>query len=149
MRYRKVRIAWSVACVVACVLLIALWVRSNWWLDEIWITLPSNRALGFISAANCGSIGIQQRGSDKSVYTGGYSRAELQKEQKSSRIFRGFSIARNTDPASFINMPYWFLVLVFAALPWLRWRFSLRTLLIATTLIAAGLGLAVYVTRNQ
>jgi hypothetical protein len=28
--------------------------------------------------------------------------------------------------------------------PWLRWRFSLRTLLIATTLIAVVLGLAVY-----
>jgi hypothetical protein len=35
------------------------------------------------------------------------------------------------------------LVLSIAAvflLPWLRWRYSLRTLLIATTLIAVGLG---------
>ena len=28
MRFRKLRIAWSVVCGVACVLLIVLWVRS-------------------------------------------------------------------------------------------------------------------------
>jgi hypothetical protein len=41
-------------------------------------------------------------------------------------------------------IPHWVLVLlsaVFAALPWLPWKFSLRTLLIATTLIAVVLGL--------
>ena len=30
MRFRKLRIAWSVICSIACVLLIALWVRSYW-----------------------------------------------------------------------------------------------------------------------
>jgi len=28
MTFRKLRIAWSVACAIACVLLIVLWVRS-------------------------------------------------------------------------------------------------------------------------
>ena len=36
-----------------------------------------------------------------------------------------------------------------AALFWFRWRFSLRTMLIATTLIAALLGLIVYLARHQ
>ena len=31
MRFRKLRIAWSVVCGIACVLLIVLWVRSYWW----------------------------------------------------------------------------------------------------------------------
>jgi hypothetical protein len=35
-----------------------------------------------------------------------------------------------------------------AGLPWLRWRFSLRTLLIVTTLVAVVLGLAVYAGRK-
>jgi hypothetical protein len=44
--------------------------------------------------------------------------------------------------------PHWFAALVFAALaaiPWISrsWRFSLRTLLIATTLVAVGLGVIV------
>jgi hypothetical protein len=44
-------------------------------------------------------------------------------------------------------MHFWVPVLlsvVFAAVPWLRWKFSLRTLLITTTLIAVLLGLVVW-----
>jgi hypothetical protein len=62
---------------------------------------------------------------------------------------------RTLSPANFeliaigggIALPYWLLVITFAAtttLPWLRWRFSLRTLLIATTLVAIVLGLVVW-----
>jgi len=43
-------------------------------------------------------------------------------------------------------VPHWFGVLIFASLarlPWFRWRFSLRTFLIATTLLAIFLGLIV------
>ena len=33
MKYRKLRIAFSVTCGIACVLLVVLWVRSYWWVD--------------------------------------------------------------------------------------------------------------------
>jgi hypothetical protein len=33
MRFRKLRIPWSVAWGIACVLLVVLWVRSYWWSD--------------------------------------------------------------------------------------------------------------------
>ena len=56
-----------------------------------------------------------------------------------------------TSPSVFrIRVPYWSLVslsAVFAYLPWLHWRFSLRTLLIATTLVAVLLGAIVYAIR--
>ena len=32
---RYLRIAFSVMCGIACVLLIALWVRSYWWADTV------------------------------------------------------------------------------------------------------------------
>jgi hypothetical protein len=35
MRFRKLRIAWSVSCIVACVLLIAFWMRSYWRSDDL------------------------------------------------------------------------------------------------------------------
>jgi hypothetical protein len=51
-----------------------------------------------------------------------------------------------------IIIPYWsFLasVVVVASLPWLKWRFSLRTLLIATTLVAVGIGVVVMTLRGS
>ncbi len=43
-----------------------------------------------------------------------------------------------------VVVPYWIPILLsgsVAALPWVKWQFSLRTMLIATTLIAVVLGL--------
>jgi hypothetical protein len=48
-------------------------------------------------------------------------------------------------------IPAWFLVLMsatVAAAPWLRWCFSLRTLLIGMTMAAIGLSWIVYALRN-
>jgi hypothetical protein len=48
---------------------------------------------------------------------------------------------------AFQVVPFWLLVLtcgLISVIPWPRWHFSLRTLLIATTLVAAGLGLLVW-----
>ena len=36
MRFRKLRIAFSATCLIACVLLIVLWVRSYWWVDAVY-----------------------------------------------------------------------------------------------------------------
>jgi len=53
----------------------------------------------------------------------------------------------------YIKFPHWLPILALAmlsvpaALPWLRWRFSLRTLLIAITLVALILGLIIISTR--
>jgi hypothetical protein len=51
-------------------------------------------------------------------------------------------------------VPYWFLVILSAFitavtgwLPWKRWRFSVRTLIVATTLVAVVLGLIVWFSR--
>ena len=50
------------------------------------------------------------------------------------------------------TLPHWFLLgtcMTFATVPWLRYRFSLRTLLIATTLVAVVLGLIVYAVKSS
>jgi hypothetical protein len=46
-----------------------------------------------------------------------------------------------------LYIPHWFIIAVaglLAALPWLRWRFSLRTLLIGMTVVAVVLGLVIW-----
>jgi hypothetical protein len=45
-----------------------------------------------------------------------------------------------------LYLPHWFVlcgVITLAAVPWLRWRFSVRMLLVVTTLVAIALGLVV------
>jgi hypothetical protein len=51
-----------------------------------------------------------------------------------------------------IRVPHWYIAPLFAALawvPWIHWsrRFSLRTLLIATALVAVGLGVIMLLIR--
>src|SRR6186713_3174521 len=41
MKYRKLRVAWSVVWGVVAVLFCALWVRSYWWVDSLYVKLPN------------------------------------------------------------------------------------------------------------
>ena len=65
----------------------------------------------------------------------------------------GFGRANPKAGASITIVPFWFPMFLFAtggvaaAAPWIKWRFSVRTLIIATTLVAVVLGIVVYVAR--
>jgi hypothetical protein len=63
-----------------------------------------------------------------------------------------FGITWNFSGVNVVIVRYWLPVVVAAALaavPWICYRFSLRTLLIATTLVAVMLGIAVYVASRS
>jgi hypothetical protein len=74
---------------------------------------------------------------------------------KPSRHFEnhlGFALVLGSAPWNMIVVPHWFLLLVVSSAaiwPWMGWskRFSLRTLLIAATIVAVGLGLLVMMLR--
>ncbi len=122
MKYRKLRIAWSVGCGILCVLLIVLWVRSYG------DTQPTE-IIGVPLWVIDGTIRIYDP-SPPPVPTKDF-------------IFIGDGCIG--------RLPIWSLatgVTAFAALPWIRWRFSLRTLIIAITLVAVVLGLIVWAIRN-
>jgi hypothetical protein len=60
--------------------------------------------------------------------------------------FAGFALLRNSKVGDVLMLPFWFLILLVFAVgtaSWLPWRFSMGSLLIATTLVAVVLGLAV------
>jgi hypothetical protein len=132
MRFRNLRIAWAVAWGVLTVLLIALWVRSYTWMDIIpYKRLTSSRGMVYANQVlNCpDGMG------DEFIYPSGYWKMR----------FNGVRVVP-TGPRG-IAIPYWLLVsllLLAAGAPWLSWRFSLRTLLSATTLLAVVLGLVVW-----
>ena len=136
---RYLRIVFSATCLIACVLLIVLWVRSYWWWDDF--TLNNGvESLG----SKGGTVYLFQ--SEIPIHPSPsygwwiHSSGEITKPQNALHWQTPF---RGVMGVSF-PLPYWLPTVTFvmlAAVPWLRWRFSLRTLLIATTLVAVVLGL--------
>jgi hypothetical protein len=137
MNYRKLRIAWSVGWGLVAALLIVLWVRSCIVCDEITIGGLKNLIFG----ADHGSITVVRVDTNSLIGT---------TWEHSTRYptimplgFQWFSTGRTTN----LFIPIWYAVvtsITLFAIPWLRWRFSLRTLLVATTLVALVLGLIVW-----
>jgi hypothetical protein len=151
MRFRKLRIAWSVLCGIACVLLIVLWVRSHRWVDQVFVPVTQTGYICLGSMPDAFGVGL----------TGESPSGTLEKISMPTIAWL-FATSEGTDnpwsgatmfsiSAGGVTMPYWFGVLLSVAIgtaPWFAWRFSLRTLLIATTLVAAALGLIVWSASN-
>jgi hypothetical protein len=147
MRFRKLRIAWSVSWGLACVLLIVLWVRSYWSADTVYMNICGAAAFKtesvkgslFLIHNSNGPWGISSMSLDEWI-------SRQDELQKFAGSFRRRKTSGSAVPI-FATIPHWFPVLLFAGFataPWLSWRFSLRTLLIAMALVAVVLGLIVW-----
>jgi hypothetical protein len=132
MKYRKLRIAWSVAWAIAATLLIALWVRS------------------YDSPGDWPSHLLFESGNFTVSTIHGCSVWVKDQLLQPHHIPTGFEYAYVGLQSWNLYLPFWFPVAIASislAAPW--WRilpmaFSIRTLLIATTLIAILLGLIVW-----
>jgi hypothetical protein len=145
---RYVRIAVTALSLTACVLLIALWVRS-YRVNEV-IALPVG-GTKYHAQSLLGRM-VFGRASNSVTFRQPVTESLRRGAFKKDNIFGfGYFRARFGDLVS-ITIPHWFLVANLAALsilPWIPrsvWRFSLRTLLIVTALIALVLG-AIAVSR--
>ena len=145
---RYLRITWTAICVTACLLLIALWVRSYRWGDKLEFPIPATHGL-VINSANgrvlAAIIGTDSPVTVKGVIFSRYQRPDYQLGNSDTP----FELLSEYSEYGVI-VPHWFLIslcAVAATLPWLPYRFSLRSLLTATTLVAVVLGAIVYVTR--
>ena len=142
MRFRKLRIAFSVTCGIAFVLLVVLWVRSCSYID-------STKVLGHEVTTWCGQLLLDETFLHTPT---NFDDADV---QSTSRRYCAIDIVTTpADDASRYGVgwavSFWLLVglsLAFATAPWLPYHFSLRTLLIATTLVAVVLGLIVWAMR--
>jgi hypothetical protein len=156
MRFRKLRITWSVVSLVAGTLIITLWVLS-------YFNGPGKgyfKSLPYICSRSTNGIvlffKLYSPPSPPSSYIISTWNIEERKaiDVVPTKTLTGFSFRWESTSFWYVQIPYWFLAIsftVFAALPWARsiqWRFSLRTLLIATTLVAVVLGTIVYATRQ-
>ena len=150
---RALRITCTVFCATACILFVALWVRSYYFLD----VLPS------MSGPNISSLRGQISVNQRFNYTGvcdclpkgvpkGFS--VLGYVIRCDSICLGEAEPLHSRP----TISDWAIVgIAFTLgagpwLPWMRWfpwscRFSLRTLLITVTAVGVVLGLIVYLAR--
>lgn len=158
MRIRKLRIAWSIVCGIACVLLIVLWVRSYWYHEgvcyfrgahDIGVESIRGQLLPFF---------LQDEGTSYRWYV--FSGPDMGPDPR-HLSFNEYPHALSFPIRSFawyqspyylsVPIPHWLVAVLFAGLgsaPWIRARFGLRTLLIATTRAAMVSGLAVYVAKE-
>jgi hypothetical protein len=150
MRYRKLRIAWSVGWGIVCLLLIVLWVRSYWWMDSFDAQLAQSRPL-YVTSRHGGLQFSMRYDLLPDLHSPGYwhySQLPVDHEYLPWTWFE-FHVSFPCDNFDEIA-PHWLFSLVAAlcaAMPWLRFRFSLRALLIATTLVAVLLGVVVWFSR--
>ena len=154
--YRGLRIAWTVVFGILCVLLIALWVWSYLWGGSFELDTGSRRYL--ISLID-GEGEVAVTGSTSKYASWNYACFRLDepnREYHRNRIHDntvfglGFEFHPDPDLNNYnVLAPMWLLsATIFACtiVPWIDWcqRFSLRTLLIATTLVAILLATAVH-----
>jgi hypothetical protein len=165
MRFRKLRIAWSVGCAIACVLLIVLWIHSYRYQDYYAGWVSKSRSVSSLSENGWFEVGSTRF----DIYKMDESEVgQLPAWEATSNLVEvdpifGPPVGRphkwrwasfNSRNKSYLQVwiPCWFPVVITAVvggLPWLSKarRFSLRTLLIATTLVAVVLGLIVAMLR--
>jgi hypothetical protein len=124
--------------------------RSYWYLDEFTELISRTHAVSFMSVKGqftyyldelnaAVPLAIQPRGLESYPVSSGYARSEFEGNLSWECINEGLVLWT-------LRVPHWALVAAcaaFATIPWFPRRFSLRALLIATTLIAVLLGLIV------
>jgi hypothetical protein len=164
MKYRKLRIAFSVTCGIACVLLVVLWVRSYWIVDEAYLRIPGKTEYyiasipGVINSFVNDFRGKGMNFASDEWYTKHDPAPDvpitlLQHGDSLGAVFQKFRYRYVNGFGHTFLVPYWCVVLVALTASLLTWpsnwrfRFSLRTLLIATTLVAVMLGLIIYAAR--
>ncbi len=147
---KYLRIAVTALSLTACVLLIALWVRSYWRCDQIDIPVSSNYGISIESVRG------QLAGWDWDNLGGPWEvwsqpiEVWLGHEPVENELL-GFPPHQGLRVSGgIVWVPHWLTVIVAAvtaASLWIRRRFSLRTLLIAITLVAVLMGAIVYASR--
>jgi hypothetical protein len=156
MRFRKLRIAFSITCGIVCLLLIVLWVGSYYGIDVVQGPLPRGMEYSVIStqALIAGESGWLVHSTNNEHMDYGVLRRPLPDDdiRETWRFVAPYGFAVKKDryvSILYFRIPHVLALFCFAilsALPWIRWskQFRLRTVLIATTLVAVVLGLIVW-----
>jgi hypothetical protein len=142
MKYRKLRIAWSVVWGILCLLLIVLWVRSYSSYDFVKV-MPTAGLVSGVGVVMADTV--DHHWFHNSLLETESVRHNDIDERRSGFWGFGYNIWQDGDWQ--VWAPHWFVVIItvcVGAAPWWSLRFSLRTLIIAMTVVAVALGLIVF-----
>jgi hypothetical protein len=149
---KYLRIAVTALSLTACLLAIVLWVRSYESSDRVIGPLPWSHMFQAYTWRGTGQVIVSGPAYRLDLWEY-YSSPVPQQTGNSdmtrpSPAFWGFNI-RKLSGVLIVTAPMWFIVVLFGAIPLalcrshIKRRFSLRTLLIATTIVSAVLGIVV------
>jgi hypothetical protein len=150
---KYLRIAVTALCLTACVLLVALWVRSYWRADMLEGFAQNQLVFGIF--AERGLIACAWRNSPLAIFEVEIWHVDVSGVGHTEPLpgILGFSYGQLIPWLTTVTVPIWFIVMAMsttAIVPWIRSirrSFSLRTLLIATTLVAVALAAIVIAAR--
>jgi hypothetical protein len=152
MKSRKLRITWSVFWGVGAVLLMVSWVRSYRCEDVLgWVQGSARNLFAVGSMYGTIAFSFQPGGDAEEQLLPQFCRVQRPLDP-SLKSIKSFALDANANITS-IRFPIWLLIALVTAIgtvAWLRfsWRFSLRRLIIATTLVAIALGAIVLAIRK-
>ena len=144
---RHVRFAFAAFCGVACMLLIVLWLRSFDAATTYYGRISGTQAVELISQRGFTGLVLFDPSITPHSYKARWGLRTV--ELTLAEPQWDFGIRSESDRYLQLMVPWWFIVLIVAVSPFvaltIRWRFSLRTMLIATTVVAVALGgIAIY-----
>jgi hypothetical protein len=164
MKHRKLRIAWSVAWGVVAVLLVVLWVRSYYRTDIVRIRAQKS-ICSYLAAY--GEIGLDvaiDRSPGGFTFPGDTGKTLLFDSSAKMNSWepdqghplmnlcgfrlRNYLLNSGKRRVFDFSLPFWFAFFAcaaFATFPSIRWsmHFSIRTMLVVTTLVAIGVAFVV------
>jgi hypothetical protein len=147
---RGIKISWTALCGIACVLLIALCVRSYWWIDSLQFQAGPRRCCFQSYVGRVTAFGGKDQTSPSFHLKSDLIVGQVARDV-SLIAWERFGLLQRQPGASGVVLPFSALVLAAAVVAAASWffprRYTLRTMLIATTLIAVGLGIIVWLVR--
>jgi hypothetical protein len=139
MRFRKWRVAWSVAWAIVTLVAVALWVRSYWKNAATHAYVGPSQYVRIASGVGQLGLYVSQPRT--------YSIHDINSQPGAYPLNRYRWLLLHANGAWVVIFPWSFVVYVFiglSAIVWLPVRFGLRMMLLATTLVAAVLGMEIY-----
>lgn len=156
---RRARIAASALFGVLTVLLVALWVRSYWWRDNLFIEISQLSYAQYSSEEGESAFLVTHSSGSKesrlvwfNPWELGHTRIEFFPFNGEYPRWMGFDMYWIDGDEWGIFVPHWFVCLLTGAIAVMSAntkskRFSIRTMLIAVTLVAIMLGLGAWIVR--